>query len=63
MCPQVWVRELAAALMDMGSRPDGSGKASVEELVLAGVGCPGLSVLPPGCCPLTAAVIVRSSMR
>ena len=36
-CAQVWVRELAAALMDMGSRPDGTGKASVEELVLAGV--------------------------
>lgn len=31
------MRELAAALMDMGQRPDGLGKASVEELVLAGV--------------------------
>ncbi len=34
---QVWVRELAAALMDMGNRPNSPAQASVEELVLAGV--------------------------
>ncbi|CAL8472027.1 g11569 [Coccomyxa elongata] len=32
----VWVRELAAALMDMGNKPNSSAQASVEELVLAG---------------------------
>ncbi|KAK9905860.1 hypothetical protein WJX75_007711 [Coccomyxa subellipsoidea] len=32
----VWVRELAAALMDMGNKPNAPAQASVEELVLAG---------------------------
>lgn len=34
---QVWVRELAAALMDMGNKHNPTVQASVEELVLAGV--------------------------
>ncbi len=34
---QVWVRELAAALMDMGNKSNAPAQASVEELVLAGV--------------------------
>lgn len=37
MHTQVWVRELAAALMDMGNKPNAPAQASVEELVLAGV--------------------------
>lgn len=37
MHAQVWVRELAAALMDMGNKPNSPAQASVEELVLAGV--------------------------
>lgn len=37
MHAQVWVRELAAALMDMGNKPNYPAQASVEELVLAGV--------------------------
>ena len=35
---QVWVRELAAALLVAGDKASSKGQRGVEELVLAGVG-------------------------
>ena len=37
---QVWVRELAAALLVAGDKASSKGQRGVEELVLAGVGIP-----------------------
>ena len=41
---QVWVRELAAALLQAEDRSSSMGQGSVEELIVAGVSTPPLRV-------------------
>ena len=40
MMAQVWVRELAAALLQAEDRSSSMGQGSVEELIVAGVSIP-----------------------
>ena len=44
LTPQVWVRELAAALLQAEDRSSSMGQGSVEELIVAGVSMPPLQI-------------------
>ena len=52
LTPQVWVRELAAALLQAEDRSSSMGQGSVEELIVAGVSTTHLgSCQAPGGAP------------
>ena len=63
MHTQVWVRELAAALMDMGNKPNAPAQASVEELVLAGVSHACLILAKPIAVQPNTVLLLDTRMR